>query len=231
MDNPYQYQVQADAGGLGIFLAIYAVLVLAVYVVWAVGLWKMYAKAGRPGWAAIVPVYNWWVWVEIIERPRWWFWVLAAYVVGALLSSVVPLLGIVVFLAGIAVFVLYLIGCLDMAKRFGQGSGYGIGLWLLPFIFAPILGFGSSRYQGDGPGPIEGDALWATAMGNTDAPPSPTSPAPPAVSSAVSPAPSAPGETPRAPAQAGTASPAPYTLAAPRAPVAPLGSWPPAPSK
>lgn len=231
MDNPYQYQVQADAGGLGIFLAIYAVLVLAVYVVLAVGLWKMYAKAGRPGWAAIVPVYNWWVWVEIIGRPRWWFWVLAAYVVGAVLSSVVPLLGIVVFLAGIAVFVLYLIGCLDMAKRFGQGSGYGIGLWLLPFIFAPILGFGSSRYQGDGPGPSEGDALWATAMGNTDAPPSPESPT---VSSAVSPAPpapSAPRETPRAPARAGTASPAPYTLAAPRAPVAPLGSWPPAPSK
>lgn len=229
MDNPYQYQVESS--GLGIFLAIYAVLVLAVYVVWAVGLWKMYAKAGRPGWAAIVPVYNWWVWVEIIGRPRWWFWVLAAYVVGAVLSSVVPLLGIVVFLAGIAVFVLYLIGCLDMAKRFGQGSGYGIGLWLLPFIFAPILGFGSARYQGDGPGPSEGDALWATAMGNTDAPPPPASPTVSSAVSPASPATSAPRETPRAPARAGTASPAPYTLAAPRAPVAPLGSWPPAPSE
>ena len=45
-------------------------------------------------------------------------------------------------------FVLYLMGCLDMAKAFGRGAGTGIGLWLVPFVFAPILGFGDAQYVG-----------------------------------------------------------------------------------
>ena len=128
-------------GALGALFAVYLIFMIAIYVVTVVGLWKMYVKAGRPGWAAIIPIYNWWVWVEMIGRPRWWFWALVASV----LLSWIPVVGVIL---GILMFVLYLMGCLDMAKAFGRGAGTGIGLWLVPFVFAPILGFGDAQYLG-----------------------------------------------------------------------------------
>ena len=128
-------------GALGALFAVYVIIMIAIYVVTVVGLWKMYVKAGSPGWAAIIPIYNWWVWVEMIGRPRWWFWALVASV----LLSWIPIVGIIL---SILMFVLYLMGCLDMAKAFGRGAGTGIGLWLVPFVFAPILGFGDAQYLG-----------------------------------------------------------------------------------
>ena len=266
MDNPYSYQIDT---GLGIFFAIYMMLVVAVYVITAIGLWKMYVKADRPGWAAIIPVYNWWVWIEIIGRPRWWFWVLVA----SILLSWFPVVSMVL---GVAMFVLYLLACLDMAKRFGQGTGYGIGLWLLPFVFAPILGFGSARFEGGDSGHTT--TSWQAVPENTIVPPPPappvapvplmTAPAPlgmpPAAADSMpsappAPTPAAPTPTglaesiptapmPPAPAEStampsstapaatttpsdGAGSPPPYTLAPAKSPVAPLGSWPPAPPK
>ena len=139
MDYNYSYDV--EGGALGALLAVYILIMIAVYVVTVIGLWKMYVKAGRPGWAAIIPIYNWWVWVEMIGRPRWWFWALVASV----LLSWIPVVGIIL---SILMFVLYLMGCLDMAKAFGRGAGTGIGLWLVPFVFAPILGFGDAQYVG-----------------------------------------------------------------------------------
>ena len=156
------------------------IFIIAIYVVAVIGLWKMYVKAGRPGWAAIIPVYNWWVWVEIIGRPRWWFWALLAYI----LLSWIPIVG---FILGIAMFVLFLLGCLDMAKCFGKGTGYGIGLWLLSMVFMPILGFGDAQYVGPvaaGPAPR---ADTASRMGQPMAPP----PAPPAGQQYVPPTPGA----------------------------------------
>ena len=72
----YNYTYEADGGGVFAASArrLVRLIIIAVYVVTVIGLWKMYVKAGRPGWAAIIPVYNWWVWVEMIGRPRWWFW-------------------------------------------------------------------------------------------------------------------------------------------------------------
>ena len=108
----------------------------------------------------------------MIGRPRWWFWV---YLAGVLLAWI-PLVGL--FL-GIAVFVLYLLGCLDMAKSFGRGGGTGIGLWLLPFVFAPMLGFGDAQYVGPAAavaGPYGGPT--PPPPGGYGVPPAP--PAPPA---------------------------------------------------
>ena len=139
MDYNYSYDV--EGGALGALLAVYILVMIAIYVITVIGLWKMYVKAGRPGWAAIIPIYNWWVFVEIIGRPRWWFWALVA----AVLLSWIPVVGIIL---SILMFVLYLMGCLDMAKAFGRGAGTGIGLWLVPFVFAPILGFGDAQYVG-----------------------------------------------------------------------------------
>jgi len=115
----------AAAGAMGGFMIIY----LLVGLLFIICLWKVYAKAGKPGWAAIVPIYNIIVLLEIIGRPLWW-----------IVLFFIPF-------ANIVVFILIYIG---LAKAFGKGAGYGIGLLLLPIIFLPMLAFGSAQYVGGG---------------------------------------------------------------------------------
>lgn len=105
------------------FLILLIELALIVLVI--AGLWKTFAKAGQPGWAAIIPIYNVYILLKIAVRPWWW-----------LLLLLIPLVNIV-----IAIIV-----AIDVAKAFGKGAGFGIGLALLGFIFYPILGFGNAAY-------------------------------------------------------------------------------------
>ena len=100
---------------------------LAIAVIAVIAGWKIFTKAGQPGWAVLIPIYNAIVLMRVIGRPWWWIF-----------GFIVPILNIVV---GIVV-------SLDLAKSFGRGTGFGIGLWLLPFIFGLILGFGSDTYRG-----------------------------------------------------------------------------------
>ena len=91
------------------------------------GLWKIFTKAGEPGWASIVPIYNLIVMLKITGKPMWWFILL-----------LIPCVNFVILIMlGIA-----------MAKAFGKAEGYGIGLALLPFIFYPMLGFSDAQYVG-----------------------------------------------------------------------------------
>ena len=101
-------------------------LQFAVLVVVVVGMWKVYEKAGKPGWAAIIPVYNIWVLLEMTGKPGWW---------------------IVLFFVPIVNVVIAILVTAELAKRFGQGTGFVVGLILLPFVFYPILGFGEARYS------------------------------------------------------------------------------------
>jgi len=128
--------VLASSGATSAGISFY----LVVVVVLAAGVWKVFTKAGRPGWAAIVPVYNVYVLLQIAERPAWWllFYVLSIF------TFFVPPVSL-----GIALVLGVIVG-IDIARRFGRGGAFGVGLGLLPFIFYPILGFGSARYQGEG---------------------------------------------------------------------------------
>ena len=105
----------------------FAVVWLVVLVVVLAGCWKVFVKAGQPGWAAIVPIYNMYILLQIIGKPIWW-----------LILFFIPFVNVVI---GIIV-------CIELAKRFGKGVGFGIGLALLGFIFFPILGFGDAQYMG-----------------------------------------------------------------------------------
>jgi hypothetical protein len=100
---------------------------LALIIVMIVGMWKTFEKAGKPGWAAIIPIYNMIVLLEIIGRPIWWFILL-----------LIPCVNIII---GIMVYS-------DLSKCFGKGIGYTLGLLFLPFIFFPLLGFSDAKYQG-----------------------------------------------------------------------------------
>jgi hypothetical protein len=100
---------------------------LAFTILMIAAWWKIFSKAGQPGWAAIVPIYNWIVWCKIVGRPWWW-----------ILLLLIPFVNLIILI----------ILMIDLAKSFGKGVGFGIGLILLAVIFFPILGFGSAQYQG-----------------------------------------------------------------------------------
>jgi hypothetical protein len=120
-------EAAAAAGGLlaamGAMLFVYAAIVLLMIV----SLWKIFSKAGQPGWAAIIPIYNYVVLLEIVGRPIWW-----------IILLLVPCVNIVILI----------ILMVDLAKSFGKDGAFAAGLIILGLVFFPILAFGSSEYQG-----------------------------------------------------------------------------------
>ena len=123
------FLAQNSGGGAagGIAGCMIGIIYLAILVAVIAGMWKMFTKAGQPGWACLVPFYNIYILLKIVGRPGWW-----------LILMLIPIVSIVV---GIIVAV-------DLAKAFGKGIGFAIGIILLGFIFIPILGFGDAEYQG-----------------------------------------------------------------------------------
>ncbi len=103
------------------------VIYLGAYALIVAGWWMMFTKAGEEGWKAIIPIWNFLIVLKIVGREWWW-----------IILAIIPIVGIVI----------WLIVSLDLAKSFGRGTGFGVGLFFLPFIFAPILGFGSDTYKG-----------------------------------------------------------------------------------
>ena len=100
---------------------------LAIIVAIIAGFWKVFVKAGKPGWAAIVPIYNVIVLLEIAGKPLWW---------------------VILFFIPIVNIIMAVLVCIAVAKSFGKSDLFGVGLGLLGFIFFPILGFGDAQYQG-----------------------------------------------------------------------------------
>lgn len=132
------YDYSSSISGAG--AAIWSLLVIAFYVLVVIGLWKTFVKAGHPGWAAIIPFYNLWIWIKIAGRPVSWFWIM---LVGALLAWI-PIIG---WLLLIAIWVMSLFLALDVSRNFGQGTGFGVLLWLFAPIMYLVLGFGSFPYR------------------------------------------------------------------------------------
>jgi len=121
------------SGGL-IFAIVLASLVLAVIAITA--MWKIFVKAGRPGWASVIPVYNSWVLFEISGKPGWW--------------ALSILLGFIPFVGSLVFLVLYIIAMLELAKRFGKSTAFAVfGLIIFSFVGLLILGFGDAKYSGN----------------------------------------------------------------------------------
>lgn len=114
---------------------IIIIVALALVVVMIASLWKVFTKAGKPGWAAIVPIYNVIVMVQVAQKPGWWAAIL-------LLAGIIPIAGPLV-----ALVFQVLLG-IAIAEKFGKSQGFGVGLGLLGFIFYPILAFSDAKYEG-----------------------------------------------------------------------------------
>ena len=111
------------------FLGAYLLFIGVVVAIMIAAMWKVFEKAGKPGWAAIIPIYNYMILLEIVGKPWWW-----------LLLMIIPLVNIVFAI------IMYV----ELAKSFGKGAGFAVGLIFLGIIFFPILGFGDARYIGPG---------------------------------------------------------------------------------
>ena len=123
--------------GLFAFFAAFALVFIAIAVVTLIGMWKVFTKAGHPGWAVLIPIYNLILLLRIAGLA--WYWVFTPLIV------LIPFLGAIAYLVWV-VWVHHRI-----STRFGQGVGFTIGLTLLSPIFWLILGFGSSKYLAEQP--------------------------------------------------------------------------------
>ena len=108
--------------GMGMGIMIFA---LAIVLFMIICMWKVFTKAGKPGWAILVPIYNFIVLLQIAGKPWWWFFLM-----------LIPLVNLII------IIIVYI----EIAKAFGYGAGFAIGMLLLGIIFWPILAFGSSKY-------------------------------------------------------------------------------------
>ena len=138
MFEPTNY---AEAGFFA-FFAAYAIIFVPLLLISLIAAWRIFSKAGRPGWAILIPFYNIYVYTQVLQRPKWW---ILLYFAG-----LIPIVGV------FASLFVTIIDALRLAKLFGKSTGFGIGLILLGFIFYPILGLGSARYRPDA---VEADAL------------------------------------------------------------------------
>lgn len=112
------------------FSGIFGLFWFALAVLMVVAQWKVFAKAGQPGWAALIPFYNVYIMLTIAGKPGWW---------------------LVLFFVPIANFVVVILMLLALVRAFGKGGGFVVGLILLPIIFWPILAFDGSTYTAPQP--------------------------------------------------------------------------------
>lgn len=96
---------------------------LFIVIAW----WKVYSKAGQPGWSVFIPVYNLYVMLKVADKPWWWL--------------------LLMFIPGVNIVVSILLP-VGIARAFGKGVGFALGLIFLPVIFYPVLAFGSAQYLG-----------------------------------------------------------------------------------
>jgi hypothetical protein len=87
--------------------------------------WKIFTKAGKPGWACLIPIYSGIVLLEIIKKPIWWIFMLLIPIVNIYFAIVITN---------------------ELSKSFGKTAGFTVGLIFLPFIFYPMLAFGDAKY-------------------------------------------------------------------------------------
>ena len=117
------YNSSFDLEGPAVFLIVFFSLVLTAFYVYCA--WRIFEKAGKPGWAALIPIFNSLVQLEIVQRPLWW-----------ILLMLIPGVNLV-----ITVIIIF-----DLARVFGKDNGFAFGLLFLAPIFVPILALGNAVY-------------------------------------------------------------------------------------
>lgn len=114
------------------FSVVPFLIMIPIMILMIASMWRLFTKAGQPGWASIIPIYNVIVMLQIARKPVWW---------------------IILFCIPIVSLVISIITLSSFAANYGKGGGFVVGMIFLPMIFYPILAFGDSQYIGNGPPP------------------------------------------------------------------------------
>lgn len=117
--------MNTPSGSFIAFMILFFLFYIGIIALMIISMWKIFVKANKPGWAAIVPFYNSYVMVEIAKKPTWWFGMMF-----------VPLANFV--------FIIMIIN--GMVKNFGKSEVFTVGVIFLPYVFFPILAFGDAKY-------------------------------------------------------------------------------------
>lgn len=117
-------------GVITVPMAVSVIFSLFIAIISIVAMWKIFEKAGKPGWASIIPIYNLVVMFQICGMNPW-----------LILLNFVPFVNI------LAASILSIIMNVKLAEKFGKGVGFAIGLIFFNFIFTLILAFGNSEYE------------------------------------------------------------------------------------
>jgi len=107
-------------------IIIILIIQLIIVIFFIVTMWKVFTKAGKPGWGSLIPIYNVYLLLKIAGKPGWW-----------LILMFIPLVNFIIAVLAIS----------GISTNFGKGTGFTLGLIFLPFIFYPILAFGDAEYR------------------------------------------------------------------------------------
>jgi hypothetical protein len=129
------YSFNFDRSSIWLLIPMFFSMMIALFYVFCY--WKIFTKAGKPGWAALIPIYNTLVQLEILGRE--WIWILLMLIPGVNLVIMVVMM-------------------MDLAKVFGKDSSFGCLMVIFPYIMIPILAFGDAKYLG----PIAGQPTTST---------------------------------------------------------------------
>lgn len=153
-------------GVIVIFLLVILGISLIVGIFKIVYTWKLFKKAGKGGWEAIIPYYNKWVLTEISEVNWWWFLILIlapiismSYNIGSSFSDDATMLfalAPVAMMLSVGEIIANLVISINLAKKFNKGTAFGVLIALIPIIGIPIIAFGKDKYDFDAKVPANG---------------------------------------------------------------------------
>lgn len=169
MTNLTPAEAAAIGGAFGSIIAIVGVFAILFCILMIIATWKIFKKAGEPGWKSIIPIYNVYIMFKIVNMKSWFWWLLCLSLICSIIATVnnsanlyyitgyeiqtidfntIPVAVLITLLIEAIIFIWAgIVYCYRLSKVFGHGIGYTFGLIFLPNIFQLILAFGSSKYD------------------------------------------------------------------------------------
>lgn len=135
---------------LGLIIIMIFFIFLVLYII---GRWKLYQKAGKNGWEAIIPFYNDWIYVEISGLNWWWFLLVMATTISSLYDSLYSddiFISLITSL--ISLFALFVCNY-NISKKLHKDTAFAILMTIFPFILIPMIGL-SDSYKFDNNVPV-----------------------------------------------------------------------------
>lgn len=172
-DTSYGTTSDAEAGAMLGALGVFFIPLMVYLVIAIIAMWKMFVKAGKPGWAAIVPIYNIVVMLQIATMPMWWL--------AVILLSFIPVVGMIASLA------FSIVVGINIGRKFGKSDVWGAILNGILGIGYLILGFGSATYNAAAPAITGTNTSTGSTPGGMPTSGSPTAPTAPTEPTAPTP--------------------------------------------